>query len=135
MDINVYMDFYLICKAILLGVILGAAYDVLRIIRRIAKHNIIIISIEDVIFWIISGVIFFLMLYDYNGGTGRFLAYIFLALGMLLYHITFSAPIVKYFSLILLKIKIIVSRVLKYLLKKVKMNKDFENGEDIISDE
>lgn len=102
---------------------MSVLYDGLRISRRIFRRNVIVVGIEDIIFWSISGVYIFCTMYDFNGGSMRFNAFIFVALGMLLYEVSLSPIIVKYFSLILLKFKNIIVRLLKKFIKRIKINK------------
>lgn len=130
MSDNIYLELYLICRAIISGAELMLVYDALRISRRVFRRNIVIVGIEDIVFWIISGVYIFYMMYDFNGGNMRLNAFIFVALGILLYKVSISRYIVKYFSLILLKIKNIVRRLLKNIIKRIKINKKVESVEE-----
>lgn len=123
MSLNISVELYLICKAILLGVVLRSVYDGFRISRRVLKRNAVIVAVEDTIYWAVSGLSVFFLLYHFNGGSIRFHAFFFVALGMLLYSVSLSAFIVKYISLLLLKIKFIALKLLKKLLKKVKIKK------------
>ena len=38
--------------AVLLGVFVAVIYDVIRIFRRVIKHNRFFISLEDILYWI-----------------------------------------------------------------------------------
>lgn len=123
MSINISVELYLICKAVLLGVFLRFIYDLFRISRRVFRRNAVVVGLEDTIYWIAAGICVFILMYDFNGGSMRIHAFLFVALGMLLYGVSLSAVIVKYISLLLLKIKFITLNLLKKLLKKVKIKK------------
>ena len=123
MSLNISVELYLICSAVVSGVKMSVLYDGLRISRRIFRRNVIVVGIEDILFWCVSGVYIFCMMYDFNGGSMRFSAFIFVALGILLYEVSISPIIVKCFSLILLKFKNIIVRLLKKFIKKIKINK------------
>lgn len=123
MSINISVELYLICKAVLLGVFLRFIYDLFRISRRVFRRNAVVVGLEDTIYWITAGICVFILMYDFNGGSMRIHAFLFVALGMLLYGVSLSAVIVKYISLLLLKIKFITLNLLKKLLKKVKIKK------------
>lgn len=85
-------------NSILWGVILLILYDVLRIFRRVVKHNQFTTIIEDVIYWIINGILIFRMMYEYNDGIIRAFTIIGLLLGMILYHNSLSDMVVEYIS-------------------------------------
>lgn len=121
MSLDIAIELYLISEAILLGIILRIAYDILRISRRIIRRNNIIVGIEDTIYWIISGICGFVLIYDFNGGSVRVHIFLFIALGMVLYSVSLSHIFVKYVSLILLKFKFVIVKVLKKLTNKVKI--------------
>ncbi len=123
MSEGIYAELYIICKAVLLGAGLRAVYDVLRIIRRVFKKNNIVVGVEDLLFWALSGVMIFLMAYDFNGGSVSGYFYCFVFLGMMLYHVSVSNVFVKYNSLILLKMKFFVLKLLKKIHDKVIINK------------
>lgn len=123
MSLNISVELYLICKAVLLGVFLRFIYDLFRISRRVIRRNAIVVGIEDTIYWIAVGICVFILMYDFNGGSMRIHAFLFVALGMLLYGVSLSSIIVKYISLLLLKMKFIFLKLLKKLIKKVKIKK------------
>lgn len=124
MSLNISVELYLLCKAIVSGVKLGVLYDFIRICRRLFRRNAVFVGIEDIVFWSASGVYVFYIMYQFNGGSMRLNAIVFIALGMLLYEVSLSRMIVKYFSLFLLKIKNIILRLLKNVIKRIKINKN-----------
>lgn len=78
----------------LLGILITLMYDLFRILRRIVPHGIFLISLEDLIFWILATVgIFYLLLLE-NNGMFRWFAVIGSGAGMLLYRKTLSGPFV-----------------------------------------
>ena len=84
--------------AVLLGVEITFLYDILRILRRVFVHSGIMVSLEDIAFWIYcAGEVFLLMFRESNGNLRRF-AVLGALTGMYLYHRTFSPLLVKYVS-------------------------------------
>ncbi len=78
----------------LLGVLITLMYDLFRILRRIIPHGVFLISLEDLVFWILATVgIFYLLLLE-NNGMFRWFAVIGSGVGMLLYRKTLSGPFV-----------------------------------------
>lgn len=82
----VMWEFCYIGECLLLGAGLMFLYDILRIIRIVIKHSIVIISIEDVLYWIVAGVLMFMLLYKEDAGSIRWFAVALTAGGMLIYN-------------------------------------------------
>lgn len=61
------------------------AYDGIRIFRRILPHNTAAVAIEDLLYWLASGVCIFRMLYLENSGAIRGFAIAAVVLGMVIY--------------------------------------------------
>lgn len=92
-EITVELQFF--CWSILWGAIILLSYDVLRILRRLINHNSIFLAIEDLIFWVITSVFIFAMMYRENNGIIRGFAVMGMAIGMFLYHYLLSELLVK----------------------------------------
>jgi spore cortex biosynthesis protein YabQ len=91
--ITIEMQFFLV--SILWGSILLLVYDVLRILRRIIKHNSFFLAFEDLIFWVVSSVFIFAMMYKENNGIIRGFSVMGMAIGMVLYHYILSEFVVN----------------------------------------
>lgn len=107
--------------AFLMGALLLLAYDMLRIIRRLVPHKIWLVGMEDIIFWIGSGIALFAMLYQENSGYIRGFVIGGVLLGMLLYNLVLSTWVVTGSVFLLKKILFVLSRPLVWtarLLKK-----------------
>jgi spore cortex biosynthesis protein YabQ len=92
-EIAVELHFFAFC--ILWGGLVLLAYDSLRIIRRLIKHGTFFLAVEDLIFWIITGIFIFTMIYRQNNGIIRGFAIMGMSLGMLLYHLLFNDHLVN----------------------------------------
>lgn len=101
----------------LMGVMITFVYDWFLIIRRLIKHNMFFISLEDLFFWVICAISMFAMLYRENSGTLRWFAVAGAFLGMLVYKKTISHFLIKTVSGILQKFLRIGRRCLAFLLK------------------
>ncbi len=77
-------------ECFLLGVILMFIYDILKIVRIIVKHPGWLIAIQDIIYWIISGGLMFLLLYKEDAGSIRWFAVCMVLLGMVVYYLVIS---------------------------------------------
>lgn len=116
-EISGEMFFFL--QAALTGIILLAAYDVLRIFRRIIKHGSIAVAIEDFIYWFCSSFIMFFVLLKENDGKIRWFFIAGIVTGMLIYNISISRYVVRFITYIISKILHIVNKVLGIILKPV----------------
>ena len=123
--ITVELQFFLI--SILWGVIILLVYDILRILRRLIPHNGIILALEDILFWVLTSLFIFAMIYTMNNGTIRGFSVMGMGIGMTLYHFIFSELFVKWmtkaFLLLLRPICILmnrITRVLRFMMSKIK---------------
>lgn len=63
------------CLFFIIGFIIGFIFDFFRGIRKSFKFNVLFVNIQDILFLIISGYIFFTSVLFFNNGSLRF--YIF----------------------------------------------------------
>jgi len=77
------------------GIILGFVFDIFRIKRRIVKTGIILISIEDLLYWIFAALLLFLTLYLSNDGQIRGFSIIGSILGASFYLSAISPIVLK----------------------------------------
>lgn len=101
----------------LLGVILTFFYDGFLILRRLFKHTMFLISLEDLIFWVVCALSVFYALYEENNGTLRWFAIAGAALGMIAYKKTISPLIVFAVTKLLSFVFGIVGRIAKMIGK------------------
>ena len=81
--------------AIAAGAAVALLYDLLRIKRRAIKTNVIIVSLEDILYWLVSAIIIFLTVYNSNSGEIR--GYIFMGniAGVLIYLLLLSKIVIS----------------------------------------
>lgn len=108
---QIFNQLTLFGEACLLGAVMAAVYDVIRIFRRILRHGIIWISIEDACYWILFALVEFILLYRENNGVPR--GYVFggTVVGAVLYHFLCSRFLMKGASIFI--------RTVKKRLKKI----------------
>ena len=80
----------------LYGMFLLVVYDGIRIVRRTFFHRKIWIAIEDILFWIFSGFLVFIMMYEKNNGILRGTALFSMGIGMFLYYSCMSYYVVDF---------------------------------------
>ncbi len=109
------MDFFAV--SFVLGMILVLVYDCLRILRRLVRHGVIWISMEDLCYWIFTAFIIFAMLYQKNDGLIRGFSIGGIVLGMFLYNQFISRHTVRYIAYILQKVIRFVRKICGFVLK------------------
>ena len=98
MSQNIFQELQFLLYAILFGAFLTSVYDIFRILRRVFLHSNILISLEDLIFWIFCAVSVFYLLNSQSDGKLRWFSVAGAALGMGFYHLTFGRIFVPFFS-------------------------------------
>lgn len=71
MILGIEKELAIFLQAVLSGNQVCLAYDVLRVFRRLVKHNLLFVSIEDIAFWIGTGFYLFVRIYQTSNGTIR----------------------------------------------------------------
>ena len=106
----------------ILGASLGLLYDFFRIIRMTINPRNIAMFVQDVIYFIISGLITFLFVLKFNNGEARFYILAGEGIGWIAYHITLgeiiykcSGKVVKSLSF---KIKLFTNKIMRLKKKK-----------------
>ena len=104
------------CSCIL-GAGLGILYDVFRIIRMVINSKSVAIFVEDVIYFILSGIITFVFVLKINSGESRFYILAGEGIGWIAYHLTLGNAIYKYSGKIAGKIKFKAKNITGKILK------------------
>lgn len=100
-----------------LGAGLFFLYDILRILRRIVPHGVIMIGIEDFMYWLICTGAVFVLLYQGNDGMVRGFAIGGVILGMLAYFALLSRYVIRVNVFVLKKILGCLRKILRVVLK------------------
>lgn len=91
----IYTEFNIFLAFILIGLIIGFLFDFFRILRRTYKTPDFITIIEDIVFWLVSGIILLLGIFILNEGKIRAYLFLGLFLGIIVYTMIFSRGVVK----------------------------------------
>lgn len=103
MSQDIINEVYFLGGSVFMGIVVTFAYDFILIGRRIMRHNLFFISLEDFLFWVACAIAVFYMLYRENNGILRWIAVLGAAVGMLLYKKIIGNRFVKVISAIILK--------------------------------
>lgn len=74
-----------------MGIFITFVYDLLRIMRRVIRHNNFWVSLEDLLFWIFCALAVFALMYNMGNGSLRWFA-VFGALGGMLAYLKIVSP-------------------------------------------
>ena len=79
-------EFLVFLHAIITGVFVTAVYLSLRVLRRIFRHALWVINIEDFIYWIFVSQYFFVQIYHTSNGEIRWYFVLGVVIGAILMH-------------------------------------------------
>lgn len=108
---------YLFLIFTLNGLIIALLFDFFRILRRSFKTKDFVTYLEDILFWIITGIIILYSIFIFNNGEIRFFMFVGIILGVTLYMLLLSSYIIKisiYFIDILKKILRTILKIISY---------------------
>ncbi len=105
----------------LMGILLMAVYDVLRIIRIVLPHPLLLTGAEDIIYWLMVSIAVFITLYRGNDGVIRWYAIASIIIAMLLFRSLISRFLVPFIGHLLRAPVDFVGKVLKNIWKKVRI--------------
>lgn len=113
---------YVFLWSILTGAILAFIFDLFRVARRCGKAILLIVCIQDILYFIIVAFIIIMSSFITNDGELRGYMFLGYALGIMFYLLLFSKLVVKVLSLVLDTIGKAIEKcfeVPKKLLKKM----------------
>ncbi len=102
---NIYEELAIFRNSCILGAVMMALYDGIRLFRRVIPHGTVWVSVEDFCYWMIFGAALFVLMYRENDGALR--GYIIggTAAGILLYYLLVGTRLVKWLSSWIFRIK------------------------------
>ena len=100
------------------GMILSAIYDVIRIFRKVIRHKMCVVNLEDFIYWNFVGVFIYALIFLVNSGILRWFIIASAMVGAFIFHYGIGKYLVRYISAIL---NFIINLLLKKPIKKVKI--------------
>ncbi len=108
------------------GAAMTALYDAIRIFRRIRRHGIVWLSIEDMLYWIAFAVMEFALLYQVNSGIPRMYIFLGSAVGAAVYHFCLGRYLIRAASYLIRSAK----KRLKKAHKEGTINKTGKHGRE-----
>lgn len=106
---------YLFLIFVFNGIIIGVLFDFFRILRKSFSGRDIITYIEDLLFWILTGIILLYSIFTFNNGEIRLFMFLGVILGCIFYMITISKYFIKINVVIITVFKKIIYQIIKVL--------------------
>lgn len=107
---------YILIAFFITGICIGLLFDIFRVSRKAFKTPNILIYIEDVLFWILTGLIILFTIFTFTTGEIRFYMILTMLFACFIYFISIS----KYFIMINTKIINFFKSIIHFLLKPFK---------------
>lgn len=104
------------------GIAIGILFDFFRILRKCFKTNDFMTSLQDIVFWVLSGMIFLYSMCKFCDGELRLFMLIGVCIGCALYIVTFSKTVIAisvYIINVLKKVLAFPIKVILNLTKKI----------------
>lgn len=108
---QVFLSFIFIVN----GIVIGLLFDFFRILRKTFKTKDIVTYIQDILFWILTGIILLYSIFTFNNGEIRLFMFLAIMIGISIYMLIFSSYIIKINVTMINLIKNIISKVLNIL--------------------
>ena len=97
------------------GIIIGLLFDFFRILRRSFKTKDFITYIEDIIFWVLTGLLLLYTIFTFNNGEIRLYMFIGAIFGCIIYMLSISNFIIKINTKIIISLKNILSKIINII--------------------
>lgn len=105
---------------IIIGILISFIFDIFRILRKVYKFNNLMIYIQDIIFWIIAGIITLFSIFKFNSGNIRLYLFFSMFIGVILYTCSLSNNIRIIGTIIIRLLNTIISKIIKLLCIPIK---------------
>lgn len=102
------------------GMIIGIFFDIFRILRKSFNTPDIITYLEDILFWLFTGIFLLLVLFKFSNGQLRIYNVLGLLIGVIFYMLTISKFFIKVNVTIITFIKNIIYKIIKIVLYPIK---------------
>ena len=108
-------------STVALGAGIGLAYDVIRLFRRLVRHSVLACNIEDLIYWVLVLIAVFYFMLNKNFGEIRLFSVMGFFIGMVLYLMSFSKPILKIMVITAQFLRAVIIKAVAIILYPIKI--------------
>ena len=111
----------LFLSTVVLGVGVGFSYDFIRLFRRLVRHSVLACNLEDLIYWLSVLIAVFYFMLNRNFGEIRLFSVMGFFIGMVLYLMSISKPILKTMVVIAQFLKAVIIKAAAIILCPLKI--------------
>ena len=104
------------------GLCIGIIFDIFRTGRLVFKTPNFITYVEDILFWILSGLLFIYTVLTYTSGEIRIYMILLICISVIIYFLCIS----KYFIKVNSKMLIFIKSIITFLISPLKILKNFK---------
>lgn len=112
---------YIFLIFVINGFLIGILFDIFRILRKSFKTKDIITYIEDILFWILTGLLLLYSIFTFSNGELRLYMFLGVFIGCILYMILISQYFIKINVKIILFTKGIVYKIFYILTFPIRL--------------
>ncbi len=106
---------------IIVGILISFIFDMFRIVRKVYKFTDIMIYIQDILFWILAGLILLFSIFKFNSGSIRLYLFFSVFIGAILYTCSISSIITNIGTGVLKVLNTILNYIIKILFIPIKV--------------
>ncbi len=118
--LDVYNQLFCLFVFIITGIVIGILFDIFRISRKSFRTADWITSMQDILFWILTGCIMLFSIFTFNNGEIRSYVFIGILLGVIIYMLLISRFFIKYSVIIITFLKKILSYPINLIEKVIR---------------
>lgn len=107
---------YIFLSALYMGILVGVTYDIYRSIRILSNPPKVLIGIMDILFWLTAAMLSIIGFFYISDGEIRLYSLLGLALGWIVYLLTFSRYVIKFIIRLLKSILWIFTKIIQLLV-------------------
>lgn len=97
---------------VIVGIIISFLFDIFRIFRKVYKFSNMLIYMQDILFWLLTGIIILQAIFKFNSGDIRIFLFLGIFVGVFIYISLFSIYVIKIGSFILKLINRLIRKLI-----------------------
>ena len=97
---------------VIVGIIISFLFAIFRILRKVYKFSNMLIYMQDILFWLLTGIIILQAIFKFNSGDIRIFLFLGIFVGVFIYISLFSIYVIKIGSFILKLINTLIRKLI-----------------------
>lgn len=121
MENTILLQLYSFLIYLISGIIIGILFDIFRILRKSFQTPDFLTYLEDILFWLLTGIFLLFVLFQFSNGEIRIYQVIAILIGNVFYLLSISKFFITINVKILTFIKHVIGNILKVVLTPIKL--------------